>query len=276
MPASPLVLDSVTHLTAEHRGCAAYCASHGGRYVGYYAAKMGVGAVILNDAGIGRDRAGLAGVMLLDRLGVPAATVSHRTARIGDGAHGHANGILSHVNKSAASLGLRIGMSCAAALDLLAKSQLTPAPPPPAEAEHRHEAAEAGRAGVKVWVMDSISLVKPEDAGHIAVTASHGGLLAGKPETAVKYPVFAVVCSDADRGIDEAGISRLPALEARGIAGACVSAFSARIGDGKSVYEDGFLSALNPTAIKHGGVIGQSCKEFVAAMVAAREKELAR
>ena len=43
-----ITLDSVTHLTDEHRGAASYCASHGGSYAGYYAAKMGVGAVVLN------------------------------------------------------------------------------------------------------------------------------------------------------------------------------------------------------------------------------------
>lgn len=274
MHPSRLVLDSVTHLTPEHCGRPAHCASHGGRYAGYYAARMGLGAVILNDAGIGRERAGLAGIAVLQGLGVPAATLSHRTARIGDGAHGHTNGVVSYVNTRATALGVTTGMTCAAALEVLADAELTPAASPPDEAEHRLEMAAAGNAGVKVWVMDSISLVLPEDAGHIVVTGSHGGLLAGMPETAVKYPAFAVVCSDADRGIDDAGISRLPALDARGIAGACVSAFSARIGDGRSIYEDGYISALNPTAVKHGGGIGQCCKDFVAAMVAARIKDL--
>ena len=64
-----VILDSVTHLEAEHRGKTAHCASHGGLYAGYHAAKMGIGAVILNDAGIGRDSAGIAGVKLLDDLG---------------------------------------------------------------------------------------------------------------------------------------------------------------------------------------------------------------
>ena len=92
----------------------------------------------------------------------------------------------------------------------------------------------------------------------------------GRPETAVKYPVFAAVYSDADRGADDAGLSRLPALDDRGIAGACVSAFSARIGDGRSIYADGYISAVNDIAAGHGGAIGQSCRDFVALMVDAR------
>ena len=273
-PNAPLILDSVTHLTAEHRGLSAHCASHGGIYAGYFAARMGIGAVILNDAGIGREQAGLGGVALLGRLGVPAAAVSHRSARIGDGQDGHARGIISFANAAAAKLGVRVGMSCRDALARLDAATLAPAPEPPRQDEHRHEIADANMAGVKVIVMDSISLVKPEDAGQIAVTGSHGGILGGKPESAIKHPVFAVVCSDADRGIDDAGISRLAALDPRGIAAACVSAFSARIGDGQSIWDDGYVCALNDTAKKHGGAIGQHAKEFVAAMIQARVAEV--
>ncbi len=276
MPVAKIVLDSVTHLLPEHRGAAALCASHGGRYAGYFAAAKGVSAVILNDAGIGREQAGLGGIRMLEDLGVPAAAVSGKTARIGDGKDNLARGLLSFVNAPASKLGLSVGMKCADALDKLAAASLEPAPAPPKEDEHRFEVADAGRAGVKVIVMDSISLVQPEDAGHVIVAASHGACPGGKPEMAVKYPVFAAVTNDADRGIDDAGVSRLPAMNQRGIAGACLSAFSARIGDGRSMYEDGYVSALNEVAEKYGGRIGQSCRQFVEAMVAARAKEPAR
>jgi len=269
MASAPIILDSVTHLLGEHRGRVCYCASHGGRYAGSYAAQSGVGAVILNDAGIGREQAGIAGLGVLERLGVPAAAVSHRSARIGDGRDGLARGVLSFVNAPAAALGLAAGMACRTALERLSAAPLTPAPMPPVEREARFEDAAAGRGDVRVVVMDSISLVTAGETGHIIVAASHGGLLGGRAETAVKYPVFAAVTCDADRGIDDAGISRLPAMDARGIAGACVSCFSARIGDARSTWEDGYISALNETASRMGGAIGQSCKAFVAAMARA-------
>jgi hypothetical protein len=120
---------------------------------------------------------------------------------------------------------------------------------------------------VRVIVLDSNGLVGPGDAGHIVVTGSHGGLLGGRPETAVKAQVAAALYNDAGLGVDDAGISRLPALQARGIAGACVSCFSARIGEGMSTWNDGFISALNPLAASHGGRIGQSARDFVAAML---------
>ncbi len=269
-----LIFDSVTHVTTEHRAQAALCASHGGTYAGYFAAKMGLGAVILNDAGIGRERAGLGGILMLETLGVPAAAVSHLTGRIGDGTHCATNGHISFANAPALALGVAAGMRARDALSRLAASALTPAPAPPAAGEHRFVDPSSSRGGVHVIVADSISLIRPEDAGHVLVAASHGGLLGGKPDSAVKYPVFAVVTNDADRGIDNAGISRLPALDARGIAGACVSAFSARIGDGRSQWETGIVSVLNATAARHGGVVGQSCNDFAAAMVAARIAQL--
>jgi len=65
----------------------------------------------------------------------------------------------------------------------------------------------------------------------------------------------------------------LPVLDARGIAGACVSAWSARIGDGQSTYHDGFITAVNARARACGGEIGISAKDLVARLAAARIKE---
>ena len=264
-----IVVDSVTHLTPTHHGAVVHAASHGGSYAAAYAAGKGVAAIILNDAGIGRERAGIAGLDLLADLGVPGAAIAHTSARIGDGQDGAARGILSAVNAPAAAHGLVTGMSCREALERLAAARLEPARKPPPADEARHEIASAVYSGAKVVVMDSASLVTAGDAGAVVVTASHGGLLGNKPETAIKVPVFSAVYNDADRGMDNAGICRLPALDARGIAGACVSAFSARIGDGLSTYQDGFISALNATAARCGGKIGQSTVEFCDAMLRA-------
>lgn len=264
---APLVLDSVTHLPADAAGRVALCASHGGAYAGWYAARHGLSAVILHDAGIGREQAGLGALDLLSGLGMPCACVGHRTARIGDGADMLARGRLTAVNGPAAACGLEPGMPADEALARLAQEQLTPSRANFDLGEGRWDMEDAGHRGVRVLVLDSNGLVMPEDAGHIVVTGSHGGLLGGRPETAVKAAVRAALYNDAGFGLDDAGISRLPALEARGIAGACVSCFSARIGEGMSTWNDGFVSALNPRAEARGGRIGQSAREFVAAML---------
>ena len=165
-------------------------------------------------------------------------------------------------------------MNAREARDGRAAADGAPALSPSALQETRHRVNSAEAPGVSVFALDSAALVTPEDAGQIVLTGSHGALLGGRPETAIKIDVFAAVFNDADRGIDDAGISRLPALEQRGIAGACVSAWSARIGDGMSIYRDGFVSALNARAAKHGGEVGMAASELVARLVAARYAEL--
>ena len=161
----PGILDSVNHLTDEHRGHVAHCASHGGHYAAYYAATKGVAAVILNDAGIGRERVGLSGALYLEKLGLPAATISSLSARIGDGRDGHANGVISSANALAIRAGVKIGMRCREALDLLARAGLQPAAAPPRRGRtpargarrrrtwhqgHRHGLDFAGRS-VRPW-----------------------------------------------------------------------------------------------------------------------------
>jgi len=270
-----IVRDSVTELDPTARGCVVLAPSHGGRYAAAVAARFGVSAIILSDAGIGRNRAGVAGLDLLESVGVPAAAVDVWSARIADGADCLRRGVLSTVNPSAASLGLVSGMSVAEALGLLAAAGLPPAPEPPALAEARREIVEASGRGVRVLALDSNALVRAEDAGEVIVTGSHGGLLGGRPETAVKAPVFAAVYNDAAIGIDRAGLRRLAVLDARGIAAATVAAESAEIGDALSTFRDGIVSAVNRAAARLGAAEGQPARELVARLVEARRREVA-
>ena len=271
---SPLVFDSVTVLPPNARGRAALAASHGGTYAAYLAAKAGLKGAILCDAGVGRERAGIGGLGYLDALGVAAATIGHRSARIGDGADCHARGLISYVNSHGEKAGVAPGMTANDALARLDRADAPPSPAPPTMQETRREISDTN--GVRVFALDSNALVTPQDAGHIMLTGSHGGLLGGRAATAVKYDVFAAIYNDADFGIDDAGVSRLPALDARGIAGACVSAWSARIGDGLATYRDGFVSAVNARARQVGGEIGIPATELVARFVRARVKELSK
>jgi hypothetical protein len=77
------VVDSITKLGEEFRGAVLVAGSHGGRYCGYLTALAGLRGVILNDAGVGKDNAGIGALPYLEALGVPAAVISHQSARIG-------------------------------------------------------------------------------------------------------------------------------------------------------------------------------------------------
>jgi hypothetical protein len=261
MPAIIVTADSITRIgPQEAAGAVVVNASHGGIYAAYLAAKLGVAAAIFNDAGVGRDRAGVGGLDYLEALGIPAATVGHETARIGDGADMLARGHITYANPLAAALGVRLGMSCQDAAAALRHADTASHEPP--------EAIEGAflimHGDPPVWALDSASLVAPEHADAIVLTGSHGGLLGSRPETALKYDVRAAFYNDAGIGIDEAGISRLPALDARGIPAATVSAASARIGDARSTYEDGILSRVNRRAVALGLRPRMSAREAVA------------
>ena len=258
---APIVsADSITRIADEARGAVVVNASHGGIYAAYLAAKLGAAAAIFNDAGIGRDRAGISGLDYLQELGIAAATVGHATARIGDGADMLARGVITHANGLADAFGCRPGMPCRdAAAALQTAGPPRHAPPPALEG-----AVLLVAEPPLVWALDSASLVAPEHHDAIVITGSHGGLLGGRPETALKYDVRAAFYNDAGIGIDEAGVSRLPALDDRGIAAATVSAESARIGDARSTYQDGILSRANARAAALGLAPGMPAREAVA------------
>jgi uncharacterized protein YunC (DUF1805 family) len=262
MPDAPiLVIDTATKFDQRHRGAIVVCGSHGGIYPGYLAAKAGLRAVLLNDAGVGLEHAGIGCLDYCRALGMAAATVAHASARIGDGEDMRARGRISHVNPVAAALGVAPGQTVDDALARLVRARKWRATPP-AYHEGRHVAPdEPGKP--RLICIDSASMVEPADAGQIVVTGSHGGVLASLPELVLQVEALAALFNDAGIGIDEAGATRLPALDRRGIAAATVDAMSARIGDGLSTWRDGVISRVNRTAASLGAAPGMTAKAWV-------------
>lgn len=258
-----LVLDSITHLKPGAGDRVVIAGSHCGVYCARYALNAGVAAVVLHDAGVGRDEAGIGGLVIFGEAGIPAATVGHASARIGDGADCLARGEISHCNGAAYALGVAIGMRADAAVALLGRSAVhRPATVGGEVLEARHpvEVADARRP---VIVVDSASLLTEGDEGAVAVTGSHGGLLGGRVETAIKTAAFAAVFNDAGVGIEAAGISRLAPLDSRDIAAVAVDVWTARIGDGLSTLEDGVISHVNDRAANIGARPGMPARTFV-------------
>jgi hypothetical protein len=112
------VIDSIATVEPEMAGAVVVSGSHGGvsaaRYV--LAQSSRPHAVFFNDAGVGKDQAGIVGLEMLEQVGVIAATYSHRSARIGDAADGLDSGLISRVNDAAARSGLRAGQPVSAAV----------------------------------------------------------------------------------------------------------------------------------------------------------------
>lgn len=263
-----LILGSITHLPPHSRGQHVLTGSHGGAYTAGAALSAGVASLICHDAGVGLDAAGIGGLALLADADLPAAAVDFRSARIGDAHDILARGVISHVNEAAARCGVAQGGAAAQAFTMFQAIPPRPttaaAPPAPTGQESRSiiPFRDARDDQCDIIAVDSASLIRPDDAGRIVVTGSHGGLPDGIAANAVKAPVHVVVFNDAGVGIDEAGIGRLPVLDGRGIAALTVSASSARIGDAHSSYETGVISRANRVACSYGAQPGQLLRVF--------------
>jgi hypothetical protein len=264
-----LLVDSATALKESAAGKIVVAGSQGSVLPASLVARVRARAAILHDAGIGKDEAGVSALPYCETLGMAAATVAGRTARISDAKDMAARGIISRANSLAAKLGVVPGMACREAAERLAAAAQPHTVPPPYDEANARFLAREGRNGLKAWALDSNSHLRESDAGHIVLTGSHGGLVGGRPESALRVKALAAVFNDAGICPDGSSTSRLPVLDEWGIAAATVSAASARISDGRSTYQDGVLSMVNARARALGAREGLSARDFVALVLAA-------
>lgn len=248
--------------TPDSPGNVLISGSYGGEYNAYHAAKWGIRGVILNDAGVGRGRAGIVGLDYLDRIGLPAATTDVWSCHIADGEDMLANGIISYVNRAAATLGCISGEAAMLCAERMKSSPVCNQTPPEIGGGKRHVIRD-GPGTRKIVCLDAAPMLLPEDAGAVAITGSHAALFRGRPDDVIGPDVFAVFFSDAGLGKDGAGISRLPTLDARGIISATVSAQSAPIGDSRAIYKYGVISYVNEAAQAIGARPGVPLREVV-------------
>jgi uncharacterized protein YunC (DUF1805 family) len=267
-----LTVASCSFVRDEHRSHVVVSGSYGGRYNAFNAAKWGVRGVIMNDAGIGKDNAGIRGLDYLDQIKLAAATADAQTCHIGDGDHMLEHGVISHVNRAAAGLGCTPGQSVRACAELM-RSAHVPSTAPPSITEGARFIMRDVPGEPRLICADSVGMLQPDDAGQIAVTASHAALSGGRPDNAVPPGIYAVFFSDAGGGMDGAGIARLADLDKKGVAAGTTSADSAPIGDARALYRDGILSHVNSAATRLGGRVGMPLKEFVDLLIAASKQQ---
>jgi hypothetical protein len=111
-----VLMDSITQLEPEDVGAIVVAASHGGASSTVFALEVSLKVVFFNDAGVGKDNAGIAALDMLEENHTAAGTVAHTSARIGDSRDMWEAGVISHVNATALKLGLAPGSSLRRAL----------------------------------------------------------------------------------------------------------------------------------------------------------------
>jgi len=114
-----IVVDSITLLAPGDEDAIVVSGSHGGASSGEFALALPLRLVFFNDAGVGKDDAGIAALAMLQARGVAAAAVAHTSARIGDALDAWQHGVVSHANAAARALGLRVGQSVRVASERL-------------------------------------------------------------------------------------------------------------------------------------------------------------
>ncbi len=104
-----MLLDSISAVAQDDEEKILVSSSHGGVAAGEYACRFPLKAVFFNDAGVGKNSAGIAALKMLEDKGIPAGTVSHMSARIGDSVDMWENGVVSHLNEKAVAMGFVLG-----------------------------------------------------------------------------------------------------------------------------------------------------------------------
>lgn len=259
-----VVLDSLTHVDAHITPRDVVVAgSFAGALAFAFALERGVRGLIAHEAGVGRARAGISGLPLAERLGLPAAAVATGSARLGDGRSVHDDGVVSHANAVAAALGVRQGLpAAAAARAMLAAPPGTPAASPLVDRSAR--VAETTPDG-RVVLVDSMSFAGPEHRGDVLCAGSHAGRV-NVPGLVALRPRGALF-NDGGIARDRSGVSGLPVLDDAGVAAAAVAAASARIGEAASTWADGVVSVANEAARRLGVAPGQTAREAARRML---------
>jgi hypothetical protein len=259
-----LVADSLTYF--EHQPWlddVAVGASFAGAPTAAAAMRPGVKAWIAHEGGPGKDNAGVSGLQLAQRFGVPAAAIATMTAGLSRGMT-LITGKISRANELALALGVRPGQSGGEAAKLLLKA---PKGKPCNlygvidESIHEVEITPKG----KIYAVWSFSRVKGEHPKDVFCVASHGGKVMA--EYALQVKPRGLIANDAGGGLDNSGSDGLAVMDTRQIPAATVYADSARLGDALSTYRDGIISAANASAKAIGVQVGMTAEEAARLML---------
>ena len=260
-----VVADSLSYFEhAPWTDAVAVGASFAGAPTAAMAMRQGVKAWIAHEAGPGKDEAGIGGLALAQRFGVPAAAIATREARLSGGMT-LLTGRVSRCNAAAAALGVRPGQSGEAAARLLLKAPPgTPREFPGVVDERVHVMSATPRGTIYAcWSFSRVDGPHPDD---VFCVASHGAKVMA--HYALPIRPRGVICNDGGRGQGDSGIEGLAVLGEHGIAAAAVSTESARIGDALSTYHDGLISAANAVAAAKGVEIGMRAGDAARLMLA--------
>jgi len=254
-----IFLDSLGDIQPDNTSPILVCASHCGDN-GTFARKLtncGVRAVFLNNAGVGKNQAGISGLPYYAAEGILACAVDNYSAEIGVARDTWESGIISHTNVIADKIGIKIGDSVQNAVDKIIinlnsnfifqkeKNVVIHSEEKSSKADLKKQ-IQIQIEGKTITITDSITFLNESNIGDIVVCGSHGGISAG--HYAQKFHLKAVFFNDAGIGKNYAGIKSLDSLSDAGILACTVDCMSAEIFNGRDVLENGVITVCNQLA----------------------------
>jgi uncharacterized protein YunC (DUF1805 family) len=262
LPEGVILLDSLGDLQPDNVSPVLVCASHCGDN-GTFARKLKnchVKAVFLNNAGIGKNQAGISGLVHYEIENILACAVDCNSAEIGVARDTWESGIISHTNNLAEKPGIRNGDSVQEAVTKIINLIGLPSSiqiNKHFESVVKEKQESTGKVdlkkqtqtqieGVSITVTDSITFLNENNAGDIVVCGSHGGVSAG--HYAQKHSLKAVFFNDAGIGKNNAGIKGLDGLNDAGIIACTVDCMSAEIFNGQDTLDNGIITVCNQLA----------------------------
>ncbi len=278
LPEGIVLFDSLGDLQLDNTSPILVCGSHcgGNRDLARHVNNCHVKAVFLNNAGVGKNQAGIRGLTHYEAENVLACAVDNYSAEIGISQDTWESGTISHTSPQAEALGILIGDSvkkAVAKISPIINHPLSSQESEKSESVIKNEVKTSGSKeelkkqtktqidGVSITITDSITFLSANNSGDIVVCGSHGGVSAG--HYAQKHNVKAVFFNDAGIGKNNAGIKSLEYLNDIGILACTVNCMSAEIFNGQDVLTNGIISVCNQLAKARNITKGMMVKESI-------------
>lgn len=263
IPEGVVLLDSLGDLQPNNASPILVCGSHcgGNRNLARQVKHCHVKAVFLNNAGIGKNKAGIRGLANYEAENILACAVDNYSAEIGIASDTWQSGVISHTNHHAEEAGIQTGDTVKEAVAKISTNIKYPsftqndkdfATSNHVEVKNNDKQIDLKKQtqtqinGVPITVTDSITFLNQNNSGDIVACGSHGGLSAG--HYAQKHKVKAVFFNDAGIGKNNAGVKSLESLNDAGILACTVDCMSAEIFNGQDVLTHGIITVCNELA----------------------------
>ena len=223
----------------------------------------GVKAVIATDAGIGKDDAGISGLVHGEQIGVPVATIAAMSAETSNG-RSTLLGEISRANAQARALGVAAGMIAYAAAARLAGAASGKPTPTPLGAEAAPVVVEETARG-RIWATPGTTAIKEQIPNDVICSGANSSRVFS--DGVLRMAAKGAIANDAGIAKNDTAVEGVKLLGERGIPAAAVATLSARLGEGLSTWNDGVISVVNPVAAARGVKVGMSAKEAARLML---------